>query len=86
VRAAGLLKVRLLEEPVAAALAYGVGVEQGDELVMVYDLGGGTLDVSVLRVGGGTAEVLASAGDPWCAACPAAKAPPMHGSSSAGRI
>ena len=61
----GLAKVRLLEEPVAAALAYGVGRRAGDELVMVVDLGGGTLDVSLLRVGGGTAEVLSSAGDQW---------------------
>lgn len=62
---AGLVKVRLLEEPVAAALAYGVGRGGDDELVMVFDLGGGTLDVSVLRVGGGTAEVLSSAGEPY---------------------
>jgi actin-like ATPase involved in cell morphogenesis len=61
----GLEKVRILEEPVAAALAYGVGCGDDDELVMVVDLGGGTLDVSLLRVGGGTAEVLSSAGDAW---------------------
>ena len=62
---AGIEKVRLLEEPVAAALAYGVGQGDDDELVLVFDLGGGTLDVSVLRVGGGTAEVLSAAGEPW---------------------
>ena len=65
---AGLDKVRLLEEPIAAALAYGAGVDNTDvatdELVMCFDLGGGTLDVSILRVGGGTAEVLSSAGEP----------------------
>ena len=55
---AGLAKVRLLEEPVAAALAYGVGVEDTDELVMVFDLGGGTLDVSLLRVGRGVSTRL----------------------------
>ena len=62
---AGLAKCRLLEEPVAAALAYGVRLKDEDELVMVFDLGGGTLDVSLLRVGRGTAEVLSSAGEPW---------------------
>lgn len=62
---AGLETVRLLEEPVAAALAYGVGRGAGEELVLVFDLGGGTLDVSLLRVGGGTAEVLSSSGDAW---------------------
>lgn len=64
--AAGLDKVRLIEEPVAAALAYGVlAPDRGDELVCVYDLGGGTHDVSVLQVGGGTIEVLGSAGEAW---------------------
>ena len=53
----GLDKVRLLEEPVAAALAYGIGRVEREELVLVFDLGGGTLDVSVLRVGRGAAEV-----------------------------
>ena len=47
----------------AAALAYGVDVD-GDETVFVFDLGGGTFDVSVLEVGGGTVEVLATGGDP----------------------
>ena len=70
--AAGLQKVRLLEEPVAAALAYGLsgGADGGapkeaEELVCVFDLGGGTLDVSLLDVGGGTIEVLSSAGESW---------------------
>ncbi len=64
--AAGLDKVRLIEEPVAAALAYGVlAPDRGDELVCVYDLGGGTHDVSILQVGGGTIEVLGSAGEAW---------------------
>lgn len=61
--------MRLLEEPIAAALAYGAGPQNADasadEIVMCFDLGGGTLDVSILRVGGGTAEVLSSAGEPW---------------------
>lgn len=70
--AAGLQKVRLLEEPVAAALAYGLsgGADGGapkeaEELVCVFDLGGGTLDVSLLDVGGGTIEVLSSSGESW---------------------
>jgi molecular chaperone DnaK len=60
---AGLKTVKLLKEPVAAALAYGVDVDD-DETVFVFDLGGGTFDVSVLEVGGGTVEVLATGGDP----------------------
>jgi molecular chaperone DnaK len=59
---AGLEVLRVVNEPTAAALAYGMhqGVQR---IVAVYDLGGGTFDVSVLRVGGGAVEVLASAGD-----------------------
>ena len=60
---AGLHTVKLLREPIAAALAYGIDVEE-DETVFVFDLGGGTFDVSVLDVGGGTVEVLATGGDP----------------------
>ena len=57
----GLTKVRLLEEPVAVALAYGASGDE-EELVCVFDLGGGTLDVALLEAGGGTIEVLATAG------------------------
>ncbi|CAL5225668.1 g8531 [Coccomyxa viridis] len=61
-RLAGLTKIKLIREPVAAALAYGVSAER-DETVLVLDLGGGTWDVSILEVGGGTIEVLATGGD-----------------------
>lgn len=53
--------MRLLEEPVAVALAYGASGDE-EELVCVFDLGGGTLDVALLEAGGGTIEVLATAG------------------------
>lgn len=60
---AGLERVRLLREPEAAALTYALDV-RGDERVMVFDLGGGTFDVSIVDVGGGVVEVIATSGDP----------------------
>ncbi len=59
---AGLDVKRIINEPTAAALAYGLDKET-DQKIMVYDLGGGTFDVSVLEIGDGVIEVLATAGD-----------------------
>ena len=59
---AGLEVLRIINEPTAAALAYGVDKEH-EQKVMVYDLGGGTFDVSILNIGDGTVEVLATAGN-----------------------
>ncbi|MBR5284835.1 MAG: Hsp70 family protein, partial [Clostridia bacterium] len=59
---AGLEVMRIINEPTAAALAYGVDKEE-DQTVMVYDLGGGTFDVSILSIGDGMVEVMATAGN-----------------------
>ena len=59
---AGLDVKRIINEPTAAALAYGLEKEN-DQKIMVYDLGGGTFDVSVLEIGDGVIEVLATAGN-----------------------
>ena len=59
---AGLEVKRIINEPTAAALAYGVDKE-AEQKIMVYDLGGGTFDVSILDIGDGIIEVLATAGD-----------------------
>ena len=59
---AGLEVKRIINEPTAAALAYGMDKEH-EQKVMVYDLGGGTFDVSLLSIGDGTIEVLATAGN-----------------------
>ena len=61
-RIAGLDVKRIINEPTAAALAYGLDKES-DQKIMVYDLGGGTFDVSVLEIGDGVIEVLATAGN-----------------------
>jgi molecular chaperone DnaK len=61
-RIAGLEVLRIINEPTAAALAYGLD-KKGSETVMVFDLGGGTFDVSLLDVGDGVVEVRASNGD-----------------------
>ncbi len=59
---AGLEVLRIINEPTAAALAYGLD-KQSDETVAVYDLGGGTFDISVLEIGDGVFEVKATNGD-----------------------
>ncbi len=59
---AGLNVLRIINEPTAAALAYGLD-KKNDEVIAVYDFGGGTFDISVLEVGGGVVEVKATNGD-----------------------
>ena len=59
---AGLDVKRIINEPTAAALAYGLDNEK-EQKIMVYDLGGGTFDVSIIEIGDGVIEVLATAGD-----------------------
>src|SRR5919198_1407636 len=61
-RVAGLDVLRIINEPTAAALAYGMDKKK-DETILVFDLGGGTFDVSVLEVGDGVVEVKATNGD-----------------------
>ena len=60
---AGLDVLRIINEPTAAALAFGMDKEESDEKIMVYDLGGGTFDVSILDIGDGVFEVLATNGN-----------------------
>jgi len=60
---AGLEVKRIINEPTAAALAYGIDKTDKDQTILVYDLGGGTFDVSVLELSEGTFEVVSTAGD-----------------------
>ncbi len=60
---AGLEVLRIINEPTAAALAYGLDKDGADQTILVFDLGGGTFDVSVLEIGDGVFEVKATNGD-----------------------
>ncbi|MCT1684020.1 molecular chaperone DnaK [Corynebacterium appendicis] len=60
---AGLNVLRIVNEPTAAALAYGLEKADKEQTILVFDLGGGTFDVSLLEIGDGVVEVLATAGD-----------------------
>ena len=62
-RIAGLEVERIVNEPTAAALAYGLDKTDKDEKILVFDLGGGTFDVSILELGDGVFDVLSTAGD-----------------------
>jgi len=60
---AGLEVLRIINEPTAASLAYGLDKGEVEQTILVYDLGGGTFDVSILEIGGGVFEVKATSGD-----------------------
>jgi molecular chaperone DnaK len=62
---AGLEVLRIINEPTAASLAYGLDKKGSDQTIAVYDLGGGTFDVSILRVGEGVFEVVSTNGDTY---------------------
>src|SRR5919198_571501 len=62
-KTAGLNVLRVINEPTAAALAYGLDKEASDHTILVFDLGGGTFDVSILELGEGVFEVKATNGD-----------------------
>ncbi len=62
-RIAGLEVLRIINEPTAAALAYGLDKKEGSKTIAVYDLGGGTFDISVLEIGDGVFEVKSTNGD-----------------------
>ena len=60
---AGLNVERIINEPTAAALAYGLDKQEESQTILVYDLGGGTFDVSILELGDGVFEVLSTSGN-----------------------
>src|SRR5690606_19415087 len=62
-RIAGLEVLRIINEPTAASLSYGLGAEAGDETIAVYDLGGVTVVISILHLSDGLYEVLSTNGD-----------------------
>ncbi len=55
--------MRIINEPTAAALAYGLDKQEQDQCILVFDLGGGTFDVSILQMGDGVFEVKATSGN-----------------------
>ena len=59
----GLEIIKILKEPIASAIAYGFDLKSGKQNILIYDLGGGTFDVSLLKVDDGVFEVAATAGD-----------------------
>ena len=63
IRKAGLNVARIINEPTAAAIAYGLDKKGGEKSILVFDLGGGTFDVSILMIDGGVFEVLSTNGD-----------------------
>lgn len=60
---AGLNVARIINEPTAAAIAYGLDKKGGEKNILVFDLGGGTFDVSILTIDNGVFEVLSTNGD-----------------------
>ena len=60
---AGLEVLRIINEPTAAAIAYGLDKKSGEKNIIVFDLGGGTFDVSLLTIDNGVFEVIATSGD-----------------------
>ena len=60
---AGLIVERIINEPTAAAIAYGLDKKGGEHNILVFDLGGGTFDVSILTIDNGVFEVVSTAGD-----------------------
>ena len=60
---AGLNVMRIINEPTAAAIAYGLDKKEGEKNILVFDLGGGTFDVSLLTIDNGVFEVVATNGD-----------------------
>jgi heat shock protein 5 len=60
---AGLEVLRIMNEPSAASIAYGMDSKKGEQNILVFDLGGGTFDVSLLTIDGGVFEVVSTAGD-----------------------
>ena len=76
---AGLNVLRIVNEPTAAALAYGLDKGEKEQTILVFDLGGGTFDVSLLEIGDGVIEVKATTGDNqprWRRLGPAGRRPP----------